>query len=162
LIFSALLILFSANVFGQSGGTYAITESVVAGGGQASTGGTFSLDGTVGQTAAGNRIGNAPFAVTSGFWNFAALAPTVASVAVGGRVLTADGRGIRNVRIRLTDATGETRMTLSSSFGYFRFEDVAVGETYVFSVKSKVFVFSSPTQVHSISGDTNDINFVAD
>ncbi len=93
---------------------------------------------------------------------FRPAAPTAASVSIGGRVLTAKGNGIAKVRVTLTDTNGETRTTLTNPFGYYSFTEVSAGETYVFSVKAKQFVFSSPTQIHSISGDTNDINFVAD
>ncbi|MDQ3132915.1 MAG: carboxypeptidase regulatory-like domain-containing protein [Acidobacteriota bacterium] len=74
---AAYLILFlSILVPAQTGGNFTITESVIAGGGgQTSTGGTFSLDGTIGQPAAGGALEGSPFAVTSGFWNFAAAAP---------------------------------------------------------------------------------------
>lgn len=73
--FSALIFL-TAHVFGQTGGNFAIEKSVVAGGGgQNAAGGNFALDGTIGQSAAGNALNNAPFTVTSGFWNFSPLAP---------------------------------------------------------------------------------------
>lgn len=161
LIFSTLLILVSANVFGQSGGTFAITESVVAGGGgQNSAGGTVSLDGTFGQSIAGNALSNAPFAVTSGFWNFTPLAPSAATASVGGRILAANGIGIRNVIISLTDISGgESRLVRSSSFGYYQFDEIPVGETYILTVRSKRFVFAP--QVVSVFEDLTELNFIA-
>ena len=53
---------------------------------------------------------------------------TAANVSVGGRVLTANGNGIRNVRVTMTDANGITRSTLSSAFGYYRFAEVLAGD----------------------------------
>ena len=161
LIFSALLILFSSNAFGQAGGTFAITESVVAGGGgQSAAGGTVSLDGTVGQSIAGNALSNAPFAVTSGFWNFTPLAPSAATASVGGRILAANGIGIRNVIISLTDISGgEPRLARSSSFGYYQFDEIPVGETYILTVRSKRFVFAP--QVVSVFEDLTELNFIA-
>lgn len=89
-------------------------------------------------------------------------APTAASVSVGGRILTGEGRGIRNVRVIMTAPNGETRTAISSSLGYYRFEDVPAGETYIFSVRAKQFNFNQATQVLTVQGDTDNINFVSD
>lgn len=52
----------------QSGGTYDLTwNSIDSGGATNSTGGTFSLDGTIGQYDAGAGNGGA-FALSGGFW----------------------------------------------------------------------------------------------
>ena len=75
--------------------------------------------------------------------------------------MTASGRGIRNVYITLTDSNGNTRMAVSSSFGYYRFADVAAGETYIISARGKRYTFSQPTQVLNINEDTDGINFIA-
>ncbi len=88
--------------------------------------------------------------------------PTAAPVAVGGRIMTADGRGIRNVQVTMTDAGGNSRTVLSSVSGRFRFEEIAAGETYVLTVVAKRFVFAQSTQVHSFNEDTDDIIFVAE
>jgi len=88
-------------------------------------------------------------------------APTAASVSIGGRVMTASGRGIRNVYITLTDSNGNTRMAVSSSFGYYRFADVAAGETYIISARGKRYTFIQPTQLLNINEDTDGINFIA-
>ena len=88
-------------------------------------------------------------------------APTAATVTVSGRVTTQTGRGIRNVVITMTDSNGNTRTATTTSFGYYRFEDVAAGETYIFAAIGKRFSFAQNSQVHSITGDTNNINFVA-
>ena len=86
---------------------------------------------------------------------------TAASVSVGGRVLTANGRGIRNVVVTMTDEDGNTRTARSTSFGSYRFADVPAGATYVFSVSGKRFAFRNNTRVESIVEETDDINFVA-
>ncbi len=89
------------------------------------------------------------------------MAPTAATVSVSGRVTTAQGRGIRNVVVTMTDSNGNTRTATTTSFGYYRFEEVAAGETYVFAARGKRFSFEQNTQVLSIMEDTNNINFVA-
>jgi len=89
-------------------------------------------------------------------------AVTAASVTVAGRVMTQTGRGIRNVTVTMTDGNGNSRMARSTSFGYYRFETVAAGQTYTFTASGKRFTFSQPSQVRSITGTTNNIDFVAD
>ena len=86
---------------------------------------------------------------------------TAAGVTVGGRVLTAEGRGIRNARVLLTGTTGETRSALTNPFGYYRFYDVPAGEIYIFSVSAKRFHFQNSTQVLSITEDLENLDFVA-
>jgi hypothetical protein len=53
-------------------------------------------------------------------------APTAASVS--GRVMTASGRGIRNVIITMTDSQGNERTATTSSVGYYRFDNIAAGK----------------------------------
>ena len=86
---------------------------------------------------------------------------TAANAFIGGRVLTADGRGIRNVRITMTDVSGETRTLLSSAFGYFRFADVPAGQTYIISVAAKNYKFGQSARTLNLSADIDDVNFIA-
>lgn len=86
---------------------------------------------------------------------------TAASVSVGGRVMTASGRGIRNIIVTMTDANGNIKMARTSSFGYYHFNDVAAGETYILTATGKRFAFSQPLQVLNINEDTDNVNFVA-
>ena len=86
-------------------------------------------------------------------------APTAASVSVGGRILTLNGRGIGRARIILTMPNGETRTTQSNQFGYFRFAEVEVGETYIFAVQHKQYSFSP--QVININDALENLNFTA-
>jgi hypothetical protein len=67
--------------------------------------------------------------------------PTAARVAVSGRVLTSDGRGLRNAVVTMTDGTGQIRRTLTGAFGYYRFEDVELGD-HVISVVARSATYS--------------------
>ena len=87
-------------------------------------------------------------------------APTAATVSISGRVMTASGRGIRNVVIRSPDSQGNVRTAISKSFGHYRFMEVAAGETYIISARGKRYTFSQPSQVLNITEDTEGINFV--
>jgi hypothetical protein len=148
------------------GGNYTLTQTSIAGGGAsgtaASTGANYSVEGTIGQSAAGAKQQNSPYTFQPGFWTTQIFAPTAAGVTVGGRVVTANGAGIGKVRVVLTSGSGETRTAISSGFGYFRFDNVTTGETYVFSVNAKKYTFSQPVQVRSIFEDTDDLLFTSD
>lgn len=92
-------------------------------------------------------------------WQTPALAPTAAAVSVSGRILNADGAGVRNAIVTLTDQNGVTRRMLTGSFGYYRFEDVQSGGTYVGAVSSKRYQFAPRTIV--VSDEVSDFDFVA-
>ena len=86
-------------------------------------------------------------------------APTAASVNLGGRVLTSDGRGLRGAQVRLTAADGSTKTVTTSAFGYYRFADVQAGQSVTIQISSKKYGFQP--QVVNVSGDVSDLNFVA-
>lgn len=90
------------------------------------------------------------------------LAPTAATVSISGRVMTASGRGIRNVRLTLTDSNGEVRTATTTAFGYYRFDDIRAGETYILSAVGKRFTFSQSAQVLNVNEETTEVNFIAD
>ncbi len=64
--------------------------------------------------------------------------------------------------ITLTDSNGNNRLAVSTAFGYYRFEEVAAGESYIISASAKRFTFSQPSQVLNLNADNNDVNFIAD
>ncbi len=87
---------------------------------------------------------------------------TAATVSVGGRVMTSTGRGIKNVVITMTDLEGNTRTVTTTKSGSYLFQDVEAGGTYIFTATGKRFTFGQKTQVHSITEDTDTIDFIAD
>jgi hypothetical protein len=101
----------------------------------------------------------------SGFSDWAlgkVAAPTAALVEVSGRILTANGRGITNVRVALTDQNGFTRYTNSGSFGYYHFTDIEAGQIYILNVGAKRFIFTEPTRMIFVNEAMNGQDFVAD
>lgn len=82
------------------------------------------------------------------------LAPTAAGVSISGRLFAPNGRGVTNAEVQLTNSNGVTRTMRSSTFGYFKFDDVTAGEICVISVKSKRFVFA-PVTVNTEDGIEN-------
>jgi len=85
------------------------------------------------------------------------LAPTSSNVSVSGRVLSGQS-GVSKAIVILSGADGIERSTLTNSFGYYSFEDVPAGETYIFQVKSKRNSFAP--QILTVMEDITDLDFV--
>lgn len=88
-------------------------------------------------------------------------APTAASMTISGKVTTQSGRGIRNVTVMMTDAQGNTRTTQTTSFGYYRFDEAAAGETYIISAKSKRYQFVRGSRIVNATENITEVNFAA-
>lgn len=93
--------------------------------------------------------------------NINIMPPTAATVSVGGRILTAYGQGIRNTRVSLTDAAGNTRNVITGSFGYYHFDEVAAGQTVILSVAAKRYAFTNPTRLITVIDEIGDADFIA-
>ena len=91
--------------------------------------------------------------------SFEVLAPTAANATISGRVLTPEGRGLRNAQVSLTDANGNLRTAMSNSFGYFRFTEVESGQTYIIGVRSKRYLFTP--QILTINEDVTELILTA-
>ena len=76
--------------------------------------------------------------------------------------LTAGGAGIRNARLTLVAPNGETRSAVTSSFGFYRFDDVPVGATYVISISAKRYPFSPQSVLVTVSDKISDVDFMGD
>lgn len=95
-------------------------------------------------------------------WSAGALTPTAANASISGRVLTADGQGIRNAVMTISGGNlTEPRLILTGSFGYYKFDDLEAGQTYIINIKSKRYVFTNPTTVITVQDDVTDYNFQA-
>ena len=126
----------AALVPAQSGGTFQIGKSVIGSGGQ-TTGGAFVLDGTVAEPVSGIISTGGTFELGSGFWGGGAT--PLANVTVSGRVLTSDGRGLRNATVSMTSSQGVVRTATTSSFGLFSFDNVIAGDTYTVRIISRLY-----------------------
>lgn len=158
-----LVFILSFSIAAQTGGPYDLSHNVVAaGGGSNSTGGTYKIDGTVGQGSAGVQSSGSTLSVRGGFWYFQSFAPTAAGTSISGQVRTSDENGIRNVTLTLTNvSTGDVRTALSSAFGYYRFDDVPVGEFYQLQVRSKRYTFKSDVRFINLVDELSEVDFVA-
>jgi len=64
--------------------------------------------------------------------------PTAGDGSISGRVIDASGIGIAKAQMVLVNgATGETKITMTSPFGYYTFAELDVNELYVLNVNHK-------------------------
>lgn len=87
------------------------------------------------------------------------IGPTAAAVSVSGRVVTPKKRGLVNALVLMTDQSGNTRVARTSISGYYRFEAVEVGQTYILTVASKHYQFAP--QVLILIEEIENFNFIA-
>jgi hypothetical protein len=69
-------LLFSAFSFRAWGQSYSIDWYKIAGGGGASTGGTYQVTGTIGQPDAGGAMTGGTYSLTGGFWSLISVVQT--------------------------------------------------------------------------------------
>jgi hypothetical protein len=86
---------------------------------------------------------------------------SAATVSVTGRLTTAAGNGIGKSIVTLTDAAGNSRTTITSSFGYYRFDDLEAGASYVISAGSKGHAFEPASIVYTAADAAGEVNFTA-
>jgi hypothetical protein len=151
-----LAVLVDSDEALASGQIVSVTFDVVGGTAGETTPVTFTDAITQGSTsdAEGNLL-------RTRFVDGVVTLPEAASPAfeVSGRVLTPDGRGLRNAVVTLTDSNGVERYVTTSSFGYYQFDDVTSGATYVIGVESKRYSFES--RVVQITESLTDVDLQA-
>ena len=88
---------------------------------------------------------------------------TAAPASIMGRVIDSAGRGIPNAFVTLTGGSLTTPIVRrTNTFGYYSFEDIPVGETYIISVSSKRHNFSQSTHVVTLQENISNLDFIAD
>ena len=75
---------------------------------------------------------------------------------------TANGQGIRNARLTLISPNGARQTAITSTFGYYAFDGVEVGHTYVLEIASKRYAFQNPTRVFSLQDHVTGMDFTAE
>lgn len=90
------------------------------------------------------------------------LAPTSSAASVSGRVVTANGQGIRGAAIVITGNSLPTPIIAKTgSLGYFQINNLDSGQTYVVTVVSKRFTFPQPSRVINLTDSISDVDFIA-
>ena len=131
---------------------------VTDGGGNASTTFTSTTTVPVGQfltTTATDSAGNtSEFSVAA-----IVMATTAAPVSVTGRVMTASGQGVSGAIVSISDAAGGVRFARTNTFGFYRFDGIQTGKTYVVQVTQRLYNFLP--QVIGVNDAVSDLNFFA-
>jgi hypothetical protein len=135
---------------------YQLERSVIVIGGGHVDGGSYSGATTIGQPAAGGLLTSGSSAHYSGFWQ-PELSPTAAGVSISGRVLASSGVGLMNATVHLTGRSG-TLAARTSSFGYYHFNDIEVGQTVIISVNSRRYIYAPRTV--SLQENLTDLDFL--
>ena len=69
----------------------------------------------------------------------------------------------RNIHVIFTFAlSDDDEYAATDWFGKYRFDDVAAGQFYIFSVSHKQYQFINNTQALTILEDTENVNFTAE
>lgn len=96
-------------------------------------------------------------------WGAGVLAPTAATASISGRVLTAGGRPIANVRVIISGGSlPESISMYTGQLGYYSFTDLPVGQDYVVTVKARRFHFTNPSHLITLNDNITDGDFIAD
>jgi hypothetical protein len=80
-------------------------------------------------------------------------------VSVSGRVRSAAGVGIRNVRVTIDDGTGHPMSVITNAFGYYRFDEVRSGGTYLLRANARGYTFTP--KIVSVTDDLTGIDLTA-
>jgi uncharacterized delta-60 repeat protein len=87
---------------------------------------------------------------------------TAAKVDLSGRVADTRGRAVSNVTLTLTDADGSSRTATTNTFGYYRFQKVEAGQSYVLHATSKKYAVEDPIRMIEVTDEMDEIDFVAE
>jgi hypothetical protein len=82
-----------------------------------------------------------------------------AAVSVSGRVTTAGGLALAKARVLMTDAGGAVRTATTTTFGYYRFDNVTPGAAYTMGVTTKGYTFASRSV--QVNNDLTGVDFLA-
>lgn len=155
-----LVFLTSLSVIAQTGGGYNLEQNVIGNGGWKSTGGPFTVLGTMGQANAGSTASGGGFHLIDGLW--ATENPTANSpfANIGGRVTRSKGKGVVRVSITITNPnTNLSYQTWTEPKGYYRFSNIPTGGNYVITVSHRHFEFDPNSISLFISQDRNNVDF---
>jgi subtilisin-like proprotein convertase family protein len=111
------------------------------------------------QTNAAGTLDGWSLIVTPRAFTCTAFTPTAAGVSVSGRVLNADGYAIPKAVVTLSSSSGTTRTAITNAFGYYRFDDVAAGQTYFMNAAAKRYRFEA--RVLNVGEEITGVDFTA-
>ena len=83
---------------------------------------------------------------------------SVVAWGLSGRVLTPGGTGMRNTAVTLTDSAGNRRTVMTSTLGFYSFNDIPAGETVVITAASRRYRFEPRTR--TMNANLADVDLV--
>lgn len=87
----------------------------------------------------------------------------VANLSLGGRILTADGYGIRNAWVTVSGGNLPNPLSQQTgSFGYYNFSGLQPGITYTVTVSAKRYTLTQPTRTITPQTNVTDFDFSAE
>ena len=128
--------------------------------------GLFRWNGTTNTAVTGNLDTVANTFFTAGVsefsdWTIGTLVPTAAPASISGRVTDPFGRGLRGVVILAQGSDGVTRSAVTNTFGHYKVEGLAAGQTCVLSASSRRYSFANNFRLVDLSADVSNEDFVA-
>ena len=92
----------------------------------------------------------------------AVVSPSAANASISGQVVSGKG-GLSNVLVTISGGNLPSPITRkTNTFGFYKFNDLPVGETYVLTVNSKKYTFSQPTRMVNLLDEVSDADFEAE
>jgi hypothetical protein len=154
------IFLFSSATSAQTGGTYKIEQSVIAGGGgtsSSSAGNIYSVTGTAGQSAAGVLSSGGSFSLEGGFWTSSNNGGGT-GITISGNI-TSNSTPLQNVVVSLTGSA--TLSTITDSSGNFLFPNLASGGSYTVTPAFSNYAFTPPSYTLANATTNQTANFSA-
>jgi hypothetical protein len=115
-------------------------------------------DSDIASGSAGVRVDGVQITTTT-YTCSTSCATTAAGVDVSGFVVAADGRGVTNATVTISDSTGMMRRAVTGRNGAFTFSDVEAGHTYIVGVISRRYSFEP--QIVEVNDNVAGLVFTA-
>ncbi|MEQ1605006.1 MAG: RHS repeat-associated core domain-containing protein [Pyrinomonadaceae bacterium] len=80
------------------------------------------------------------------------------TIFITGKVVDSGGLRLRGITVRAITSTGTELISITSSFGIYRFENIPAPETYIIRPVSKRYRFTA--RIITVTSDTSDIDFI--
>ncbi len=166
-LFTILLVMSSCGFVARaqvaSNPPYTLEQSVIAGGGATSTGGTFALTGSTGQSVAGVTSRDGGSAVAGGFFTADPVPPTAATASIAGHVATSRGTPLGGIQVTLTGGahTATPLVIFTDADGNYSFPALATGEAYVVTLSHKRFTFAPAARIVDLTADVTVLDFTS-
>ncbi|MFL6373471.1 MAG: DUF4394 domain-containing protein [Pyrinomonadaceae bacterium] len=120
----------------------------------------YSVNLTTGAVTLLGTVGNGATVYRAMTVNAVPLATSAAQVTISGRVATAGGSGLRGVFVTLTDDSGAVRSTSTNAFGYYAFDRVDSGRSYILGASARRYTFRA--RLITVTDTLSELNMVAD